>query len=520
MPVDHIQKNQRIAKNTALLYIRMGLLLLITFYTSRVVLRELGVMDFGIHTAVAGFMTMFAGISSSISAAISRFITYELGKGDYNKLTKIFSTSLIIQIFIAVTIAILAESIGVWFLNSRMSIPADRLPAANWVFQFSIATFVVNLISVPYNATIIAHEHMSAFAYISILEAVCRLSIAFLIGVSPIDNLVFYSFLLFLVALVIRVTYSIYCRRHFCECRFRRDLEKPLFKQIFSFAGWNFIGSFSTIVRDQGVNILLNLFCGPIVNAAQGIALQVRTAVGSFSSGFTTAINPQITKSFAAGNDKEYVWLLVCRGAKFSFFLMLLVSMPILAETEWILKIWLGSYPDYSVAFTRICVLYILIEALSVTMVTLMLATGKIRNYQIIVGGCQLLNFPIAYIVLRLGGAPTMAIGICCVIGLVNCFLRMYMLNKMVSFPVGLFIKKALIPAASVFVMAGVPPLALRHFFAFSVSRLIGDIIICVVVTSVLVYIFGCTCSERQFIKNRVAAIIGKITNTNKKDRP
>ena len=513
MPGNHSANNKRIAKNTVLLYIRMGLLLLISLYTSRVVLQKLGVTDFGVYTAVAGFMTMFAGISSSISAAISRFITYELGKGDFNKLARIFSTSLIIQICIAAAIVFLAEIIGVCFLNSRMNIPPDRLVAANWVFQFSIATFVVNLISVPYNATIIAHEHMSAFAYISILETVCRLSVAFFIGIVPIDNLVCYSFLLFLVALVIRITYGFYCRRHFCECQFRRDIEKSLFKQIFSFAGWNFIGSFSGIVRDQGVNILLNLFCGPIVNAAQGIALQVRTAVGSFSSGFTTAINPQITKSFAAGNDKEYVWHLVFRGAKFCFFLMLLVSMPILAETEWILRLWLGDYPDYTVAFTRICVLYILIEALSMTMVTLMLATGKIRNYQIVVGGCQLLNFPIAYIVLRLGSSPTMAIGVSCVIGFINCFLRMHMLNRMISFPIGQFVKKSLVPAVAVFVMASIPPLVLRHFLASSINRLVGDVIMCVVITSILIYVMGCTRSERLFIKNRVFAIASKVSN-------
>ena len=322
--MDQSANSKRIAKNTLMLYIRMFFTMIVNLYTSRVILNALGVEDYGIYNAVGGFVAMFAVISNSLSAAISRFITFELGKGDKARINKIFSTSVLIQLLIALCIVLLAVTLGTWFLNTKMVIPDDRMHAANWVFYLSILTFVVNLISVPYNACIIAHEQMKAFAYIGILEAVGRLGIAFAIMVSPIDKLVFYALLMGLLAGGIRLLYGWYCKRHFEECHFGWVYDKELVKEIFGFAGWNFIGSASGVLKDQGVNVLLNIFSGPSVNAARAVATQVSSAVSQFSTNFMTALNPQITKSYAT-NEREYTFSLICKGARLSFFLLLLI---------------------------------------------------------------------------------------------------------------------------------------------------------------------------------------------------
>lgn len=370
------ENNKRIAKNTLLLYFRMLFLMAVSLYTSRIVLNALGVEDFGIYNVVGGVVTMFSVLSGSLSAAISRFITYEIGKGNQDKLNKIFSSAVTIQLGLAGIIILLAETIGIWFLNIKMNIPELRMEAANWVFQFSILTFAINLISVPYNACIIAHEKMSAFAYISILEAIGKLAIAYLIVVSPMDKLIFYAILMCIVALIVRFTYGNYCKRHFSECTYHFIWDKQLLKQMFGFAGWNFIGAASAVLRDQGGNVVINLFCGPTVNAARGIAFQVNTAVNQFVTNFMTALNPQITKSYAAGN-KEYMMTLIFQGARLSFYMLLLLSLPILINTHYILGLWLKLVPDHAVLFVQLVLIFAMSESISQPLITAMLATGK-----------------------------------------------------------------------------------------------------------------------------------------------
>ena len=325
--------NKRIAKNTLLLYFRMLLIMAVTLYTSRVVLATLGVEDFGIYNVIGGVVAMFSVISGSLSSAISRFITYELGRGNKERLKVIFSSSVVIQVCLALLICILAELGGVWFLNNKMNIPMERMDAANWVLQCSIVTFMINLISVPYNAAIIAHERMKAFAYVSILEAILKLAVVFVLYLSSFDKLATYAVLLVAVAIIIRLIYGYYCKKHFEECKFHFVYDKSVLKDIGGFAGWNFIGSASGILRDQGGNIVINLFCGPAVNAARGIATQVQNAVYGFASNFMTALNPQITKNYAIGN-RDYLMFLLYQGSRFSFYLLLLLSLPILLNTK------------------------------------------------------------------------------------------------------------------------------------------------------------------------------------------
>lgn len=348
-----------------------------------------------------------------------------------------------IQLLLSLIIVVLIESVGVWFLNAKMTIPADRITAANWVLQFSIITFVINLISIPYNAAIIAHERMSAFAYISILEAVCKLAIAFLIMVSPMDRLVFYAILMCVVSVIVRFTYGHYCKKHFTECTYHFHWDKDILKKMFGFAGWNFIGASSAVLRDQGGNIVINLFYGPSVNAARGIAIQVNNAVSGFVSNFMTALNPQITKSYASG-DKEYMMALIYQGARLSFYMLLLLSLPILINTHYILIIWLKLLPEHAVLFVRLILVFAMCESISNPLITAMLATGNIRNYQIVVGGLQMMNLPVSYICLRLGCMPESVLIVAIVISQCCLVARLYMLRGMIGLSFIQYIKMSI----------------------------------------------------------------------------
>lgn len=505
------ENNKRIAKNTLLLYFRMLFLMAVSLYTSRVVLNALGIEDFGIYNVVGGVVAMFSVLSGSLSAAISRFITYELGKGNQKNLNKIFSSAVTIQLGLAGIIILLAETIGIWFLNVKMNIPEVRMEAANWVFQFSILTFAINLISVPYNASIIAHEKMSAFAYISILEAVGKLFIAYLITIAPMDRLIFYAILMCVVALIVRFTYGNYCKRHFCECTYHFIWDKQLLKSMFSFAGWNFIGASSAVLRDQGGNVVINLFCGPAVNAARGIAFQVNNAVNQFVVNFMTALNPQITKSYAAG-DKGYMMTLIFQGARLSFYMLLLLSLPILVNTHYILALWLKIVPEHAVLFVQLILIFALSESISQPLITAMLATGKIRNYQIIVGGLQMMNLPISYILLRLGYFPEIVIVIAICISQCCLAARLILLRGMIGLSITKYLKNVYLNIIVVSIIAVILPLISAYYIKESFINFILISLIAVICTLSSIYFIGCNNQEREFIHQKLGTIKSKIT--------
>ena len=502
--------NKRIAKNTLLLYFRMLFMMAVSLYTSRVVLNALGVEDFGIYNVVGGVVAMFSMLSGSLSAAITRFITYELGTGNRENLKKIFSSAVTIQIGLAVLIILLAEAVGVWFLNVKMNIPDIRMEAANWVFQFSILTFAINLISVPYNASIIAHERMSAFAYISILEAVGKLAIAYLIIVSPMDRLVFYAILMCAVALIVRLAYGIYCKKHFEECTYHFIFDRDLLKRMFGFAGWNFIGATSSVLRDQGGNILINLFCGPAVNAARGIAFQVNTAISSFASNFMMALNPQITKSYASG-DYSYMMKLIYQGARLSFYMLLLLSLPVFVNTHYILGIWLKIVPDHAVLFVQLVLVFAMSESISSPLITAMLATGKIRNYQLVVGGLQMMNLPVSYLLLRMGMFPEVVIVVAIVISQCCLAARLVMLRGMIGLSVRKYMKKVYLNVLVVTVIAAIFPFLLSTKLEESFLNFVMLSLVAFICTGVTIYCMGCNKTERQFILNKLHTIIDKI---------
>ena len=504
------ENNKRIAKNTLLLYFRMLFMMAVSLYTSRVVLNVLGVEDFGIYNVVGGVVAMFTMLSGSLSAAITRFITYELGAGNQDNLRKIFSSAVTIQIGLAILIILLAEAVGVWFLNLKMNIPVARLNAANWVFQFSLLTFAINLISVPYNASIIAHERMSAFAYISILEAVGKLSIAFLIVVSPIDRLIFYALLMCVIALVVRVAYGAYCKKHFEECTYRFIFDKDLLKRMFGFAGWNFIGATSSILRDQGGNVVINLFCGPAANAARGIAFQVNNAISGFVTNFMTALNPQITKSYAAG-DRDYMMVLIFQGARLSFYMLLLLSLPVLINTHYILELWLKIVPDHTVLFVQLVLVFAMSESISHPLITAMLATGKIRNYQLVVGGLQLMNLPVSYILLRMGMFPETVIVVAIFISQCCLAARLWMLRRMIGLSARKYLTKVYINVLTVAVIASIIPFLLTIKLEESFLNFVLLCLASLFCTGITIYYIGCNKAERQFILNKMHSIKNKL---------
>lgn len=502
--------NKRIAKNTLMLYARMLVLMLVGLYTSRVTLNALGVENFGIYNVVGGIVTMFSILSGSLSAAISRFITFELGRNDLEKLKKVFSSAITTQIILSLIIVLLAETVGLWFLNNKLVIAADRMTAANWVYQFSILTFVLNLISLPYNATIIAHERMSAFAYISIFDVFSKLLVAFCIYHSPFDKLIHYSLLLAILAIINRLIYAIYCKKHFTECVVRFTYDRALLKQMFSFAGWNFIGASSAVLRDQGGNIILNLFFGSTVNAARAIAIQVSSHIQSFVGNFMTALNPQITKSYASG-DYDYMVSQIYKGARFSFYILLILSLPVIINARYILTIWLGIVPEHTVTFIQLVLIFAMSESLANPLVTAMLATGKIRNYQLVVGGLQMMNLPLSYIFIRLGYPPesifvvAIFISVCCEMA------RLYMLRSMINLSVSSFLKKVYFNVIFVAVIASIIPIALSTILPDNFIGFIGSCICCIISTGVSILFIGLTKAELKMITSKLIVLIKKI---------
>lgn len=503
--------NKRIAKNTLLLYVRMLFTMAVSLFTSRVILNTLGVEDYGINNVVGGIVTMFSVLSGSLSSSISRFITFELGKGNIERLKTIFSTGVNIQLGMSVLIIIIAEAVGIWFLNTKMNIPTDRMVAANWVFQCAILTFVLNLLSVPYNAAIIAHEKMSAFAYISVVEVSLKLIIVYMLMISPFDRLETYAVLLLLVGAVIRFIYGYYCKRHFEECTYHFVFDKPVLKEMTGFAGWNFLGNGAYMLNTQGVNILMNLYFGVAVNAARGIATQVDAALKQFVNNFTTAVNPQITKSYAQG-DLDYMHKLVCRSAKFSAFLMMFFAVPIILETNTILTIWLKTVPDYAVIFLQWIIISSFMDTVwANSLVTSMFATGKIKRYQIIVTTVGCLVFPLSWIAFKLGFEPQVGYILYFIIYTILLFVRLYLLKDMVKLPVMMYIREVLYKLAPIIVVGFAIPGILILTMDAGWLRLILVCLLSVLVTAASEYFIGLSNKEKNFVAEKIKLVIGKI---------
>lgn len=507
------EKNKRIAKNTLILYFRMLLVMAVSLYTSRLVLQALGVEDYGIYNVVGGFVSLCSVFSAAISSAISRFLTIELAREHNKRLLDVFSASSSILFILCIAIVVIAEPIGLWFISHKMVIPVDRLCAARWILHLSLLTFCINLVSAPYNAAIIAHEKMEAFAYISIFDIVAKFLVALVLFVVSFDKLIVYGILMSLVALLMRFVYSHYCVRHFQECKYHFFFDKDLYKEIFSFAGWNFIGSTAAVIRDQGGNILMNLFGGPAVNAARGISVQVNSAIAQFANNFMTAMNPQIIKSYAT-EDYTYMYSLIYRGARFSFYLLLILSLPLLICTSYLLDVWLVEVPKYAVEFVRISLLVSMVDALTNSLTTSIIATGKIKYYQMTVGGMLLLNIPISYIFLVIGMSPVVVLWVALGISLLCMILRILFVKNLLGMRIWDFVKEVCVNCFFVGTLStAFPFLFYRLIGCDDFTSFIIITLICVFCSLAFTLMVGCHKSEKAMLYDKIKAVLGNNTS-------
>lgn len=502
--------NKRIAQNTLLLYVRMLFMLVINLYTSRVVLNTLGVVDYGINNVVGGVIAMLGFLTGSLGAASSRYITYDLGKGDMAIMKKTFGNILSIHFILATIVLIVGETLGLWFVSTQLQIPPERETAAIWVYQFSIFSSVLAVISVPYNATIIAHEKMSAFAYISIADAILKLLIVYLLVLIPYDKLIIYAILYFCIQAFDRIVYGMYCSQHFEETHTHLRYDRSLFREIFLFAVWTMNGGLAVVGYTQGLNILLNIFFGPTINAARGIAVQVQSVCQQFCNNFQMALNPQLTKSYAQGN-LDNMHRLVVKSSKFSFYILFFIVLPLMFEAEFVLKLWLGTVPEYTVTFLRLILVVGLLYTLSNPIIVSVHATGRLKKFQMIEGTMLLTIVPIAYILLKFFEIrPEYVFVVHIVVELCTQYARLRIVLPMIDMKLGNYFMSVIKPILLVVMLSPWLPYIANEAVH---GRWISFFVVCLVsILSTLgwVYFVGCTTSERMFIKEKLPKILIK----------
>lgn len=491
------EDNKRLARNTVFLYFRSIFLLLIGLYTSRVTLQVLGVEDYGIYAVVGGVVALFSMFSQTLASASQRFITFTLGGKNQERLKTVFSTCITLHIVLGLIVVLLLEIAGIWFLNNELKIPHTRLGVAQWVFQVSIATFFVGVISVPFQAVLIAHEKMSAFAYISIVEGVLKLVAVFMLMFVEWDKLILYSILMFIISIINRAVYSVYSHRKFEETRdISLQIDKPLFKEMFSFAGWNLFGNGSLVLRTQGVDIVLNMFFGIVVNAAKGICNQVQNAVQILVGNFTNAMKPQLTKVIAQKNYPR-TYSLINNGTRYSFILMLLLSVPIIITAPDLLELWLGVVPQYTVEFVRLTMCYLLLDTQSRMLIHAILSEGRIRNYQIIVGVTKLMAIPLVYVMLRAGMSPLAGVWANIILDIVCLAVRIWFSHKLLNLNPVSFICSVLVRCGALFAIS----LGLSFLFMRYVSDMfILTAVVSFVISVVAVWLIGLSRDEHRVV--------------------
>lgn len=510
MAIDSVSNNKRIARNTLLLYFRMFVMMTVGLFTSRVILDALGASDYGIYNVVGGLVTMFSVLTGAMSVATSRFLTFALGVGDKEQLKKTFITAVNIHLLIALAMIVVAEVGGVWFLNHKLNIPADRMGAANVVLQFSIATFVINLINVPYSSSIISHERMGIYAYFSLYDVFVKLGIVYALYVSPIDRLVIYALLLCLANMTTQLIYWIYCKRQFEECRYSFCLDKALLKKMFGFIGWAFWGNAAVVAKDQGMTLLLNIFCGTVVNAAQGVANQVNSVVTNFVNNFMTAVNPQITKIYASG-DYESMNKLIMRSTKFSAFLMLLLIVPIVVNIDDLLGIWLVEVPVHTSSFVSLILFYSFAQVFTSGLITATLANGKIKNYEIALTITYAVNIVFAYISLKNGMSPEFIYVLMIIFKLVVLAIQLYLGRSMFALPLGTYLRSITRYVAPVIILGILLIFAPWQLIGTLIGRMIVSVCIVEALLIVGIMLIGMDNNERIFIYGKIQQITNKI---------
>lgn len=486
------------------MFLTMG----VGLFTSRLVLQALGVEDYGIYGLVGGIVTMFSFLNSAMSSATQRYLSFDIGKGDTERLQKTFNATLNIHILIAGVILILAETIGLWFVNYKLNIPADRMQAANWVYQFSILTFILGVIQVPYNALLIAREHMNVYAYMSILESLLKLIIVLVLVKFGNDKLILYAILTFAVSFIIRTLYKLYCKKYFKESQYQFYYDKAYYKELLNYSGWNLFGNIAMVARGQGTNILINIFFGATVNAAYSLTLMVQGIVTTFVSNFQMAINPQIIKNYASGNTSKSLELINI-SVKASFFVMLILVVPFIINADYILHLWLDTVPTYTVEFVKLALIFILIETLSNPLLSGITATGNIKKYHVVISFFNFLNLPLLWFTFKLTNNPITLYAVFLPISLFLFFLRLYFAKKLMKLDIILFFKQVLFRIISVFI-----PLVIGYFLIEfqtenkTIFNVITESFTATAFTIIIIFFLGLNANERHLLskifKNKI----------------
>lgn len=502
--------NKRIAKNTIYLYLRTFVSMVVTLYTSRKVLEVLGVEDFGILGVVGGVMVLFSFLSNSMSIATQRFLTFELGKKDNGDFQKVFSMTCIIHILLALIFVFLSETIGLWIVNNYLNIPFERMTAANVVYQISVISTAISVLQIPYNAAVVSYERMHVYAYVGLGESVFKLLVVYLLIISPADKLITYSMLLLVIKIIGCSIYRIYCNKKLPDCHIILRWDRGLFKSIAGFTGWNVLGTVAITVKDQTTNIFLNIFGGPVFNAAMSVSSQVSVAINNLTGGFQSAVNPQLTKNYASGDGGATCHLL-CKSSKISFFLMLIVALPVLFEIDYILGLWLVEVPPMASLFTRLVILEGLLNTLAGPMAITLLATGRIKWYQILISVILLLSVPINYILFKAGYHIATPLVVSIVLVILGNILRAIFCHYMFGLSLKMYLREVILPIAGVCLLSPLPVVAIIHSLDQSFLRLLACTIVSVCTVVMLCYSIGLTRSERHFVQNIVRSRLVRI---------
>ena len=499
--------NKRIAKNTVLLYLRMLFNMAIALYTSRIVLNVLGVDDYGIYNVVGGIVSMMSFLNTAMTSAAQRFISYEQGGNNIEKQKRVFSTAVRTQLLLVFIIIIVAETVGLWFLNAKMNINSERMFAANIVYQCSLFSFSLAILRVPCTASIVAHEKMGVYAVVTVMDGVLKLLIAFLLLSVKGDKLITYAVLLSCISILNWIIYYVYCRKSFPECRFIKERDKDLFKSMFSFAGWSFVGNFGFAVKDYGVNIVLNLFFGTAVNAARGVALQVSNALMGVVSNFQLAMNPQITKRYASG-DVDSMKYLIRKGSRFSFYLISLVAIPLLLRTDYIIGVWLVEVPKYTIEFLRLTLIMGVVNSMFGPMVTGMQATGNIKVFQIVIAVIMLLDLPVSYLLLSLGLEPYAVVYVAIITAFIGLIARLFLLDKMINIGFWNFFIHIICKNILLFSVMIIPLILINKLFPNNFICFIAVSIISLIYVALIEYVIGLEKSEKLMLISKIKSFI------------
>lgn len=505
-----VETNKIIVKNTIFLYIRTFVSMLISLYTSRKILEALGISDFGIYNVVGGVITMLTFLNGSMSVATQRFLTVELGRKDKGNYNRIFNMAVLIHLGLAALVLIAAETVGLWFVNTYLNIPAGRMSAANWVYQASILSTILGILQTPYHASIISHEHMHIYAYVGLGESFGRLFLVLLLIVYPYDRLIFWGFIIFFFQFLMAIIYRVYCIRQFPECKLCLKWDNSIFSTMLKFTGWNMFGTVAWLLKDQGVNILMNIFGGTVANAARGISVQVSSAVQGLTGGFQSAVNPQLTKRYAA-KDTEATCRLLCESSKISYFLLFIIALPVMMEADFILKLWLVEVPPMAPLFTRIILIESLLSAMGNPMITSLMATGNIKWYQIVVGSSLLFIVPITYIFLKIGFPIETALIVSALFILLGDVMRVIFCKKQLGLSLRLFSLKVVLPITVVTILSVILPGFIHYHLSEGWGRLILSTVVSCLIVSILIYTIGLTTTERKFIMNGIISRIKGI---------